>query len=80
MIGITGLGSGIDYMAMQSSYDADKVIALFESAINQGYHPNEVEQEVYRQAGVNPSDFTWYDKDRIQRRVEEIYKANGSYR
>lgn len=69
---------GTQAQIMQSAEDADKVIALFESAIMQGYHPNDVEQEVYRQANVNPSDFTWYDKQKIQRKVEEIYKSKGS--
>lgn len=77
--GITGFGQPIDYMVMQSSEDADKVIECFESAIMQGYHPNEVEQEVYRQAGVDPNTFMWYDKERIQRRVEEIYRSKGEY-
>lgn len=70
--------NGMDAMVMQSASDVDKVIALFENAIEQSYHPNEVEQEVYRQANVNPSDFTWYDKQKIQRKVEEIYKSKGN--
>lgn len=70
--------NGMNAMVMQSASDVDKVIALFENAIEQGYYPNDVEQEVYRQANVNPSDFTWYDKQKIQRKVEEIYKLKGS--
>ena len=77
MNGITGLGPGIDCMVMQSSYDADRIIQLFNSAIEQGYHPNDVEQEVYRQAGVNPNTLTWYDKQHIQNKVEEIYNRKG---
>lgn len=70
--------NSMDAMVMQSASDADKVIALFKNAIEQGCHPNDVEQEVYRQANVNPSDFTWYDKRKIQKKVEEIYKSKGS--
>lgn len=74
MNGITGLGSGIDYMVMQSSYDADRVIEIFEDAISKGYHPETVEQDVYRQARVNPADFTEFDKKRIALKVNEIYE------
>ena len=76
MIGITGMGPVMDMMVMQSSADADRVIELFESAIMQGYHPNDIEQEVYRQAGVNPADFMQYDKEKIQRKVEAAYEAH----
>lgn len=79
MRGITGCGAGIDYMVMQSSYDTDKIIAMFESAIRQGYHPVEVEQEIYRQAKVNPANLTSYDRQKIQRKVEEIYKSKEGY-
>ena len=79
-ISISGLGPGIDYMIMQSDSDADKVIKIFEDAISKGYHPVEIEQEVYRQAHVDPSNFTWYDKERIQRKVSEAYAAHYNER
>ena len=75
MYGITGLGSAADYYVMDSSQKADKVIQAFEAAIMAGYHPNDVEQKIYAETGVDPSDFTMTDKRRIQRTVEEIYKS-----
>lgn len=73
--GITGLGPAADFYMMNSSQDADKVIALFESAIAQGYHPEAVEQEVYDQAGVDPADLTDFDKRRILLKVNEAYES-----
>lgn len=73
--GITGLGYGCDYYVMNSNDNADKVIKAFEVAIENGYDPNEVEQEIYKATQVNPADFTWYDKQRIQRKVEEMCES-----
>lgn len=72
---ITGLGSAADFYVMNSSADADKVIALFESAIAQGYHPAAVETEIYKQAEVNPTNFTEFDKQRILLKVNEIWES-----
>ena len=73
--GITGLGYGFDNYMMNSNQDADAVINTFREFIKQGYHPEEIEQEVYRRTGVNPMNLTSWDKQRIQRKVEEIYQA-----
>ena len=75
MIGITGLGSAADYYVMNSSQNADTIIRAFEAAIRAGYHPNEVEQRIYAETGINPADLTPSDKNRIQRRVEEVYRS-----
>jgi len=72
--GITGIES-IDYRIMNSDAAVDTVIALFESAAKQGYTPGEVEDEVYRQAGVDPADFTSYDRSRIQASVNDIFET-----
>lgn len=78
--GISGIGSpyynGLDNMIKQSDENVDRVLALFESAIMQGYNPEAVEAEVYRQAGVDPADFTFYDKQRISKKVNEIWESN----
>ena len=78
--GITGLGPAADYYVMNSSEKTDKVIALFESAIAQGYCPELVEQEIYKQAKVNPADFTYADKERISRRVNEVWASKNNTR
>lgn len=68
--GITGLGSGFDYMVMESDYRTEKVIKAFEEYIRQGVDPTIIEQAVYEQTGTNPADLTFYDRNKIQRRVE----------
>lgn len=79
MYGITGLGSGSDCYLMNSDASADRVIALFESAAEQGLLPTDVESRVYEQAGVDPGDLTSFDKQRIQLKVNEIWEmyCNG---
>lgn len=80
-------GHGMDFRSvygtqahiMQSSSDVDKVIPMFEAAVAAGLHPEDVEQDIYRQAGVNPADFTEFDKERILKRVNEIYSAQNSF-
>ena len=65
----------LDFQIMNSDQSATRVIEMFEDAISKGYNPVDIEQEVYRQAHVDPSNFTWYDKERIQREVSEAYAA-----
>ena len=65
--------NGMDAMIMQSSEDADKVIAMFDSAIQQGFHPEAVEQDIYEQLNVNPNDLTDYDKVRISHAVNKLW-------
>lgn len=73
MWGITGIES-LDYRIMNSDAAVDTVIALFESAAEQGYAPDEVEDEVFNQAGVDPADLTSADKNRIQVTVNELWR------
>lgn len=77
MMGITGLGTGIDYMVMQSSKDADIFLKTFETYYRQGIDPNCIEQMVYSQTNINPDNFTNYDKRRITRKIEEICSGGG---
>ena len=69
---------GLECMIMQNDSDADRVIALFESAAVQGYDPVEVEAEVYKQARVNPANFTVLDRQKIQKAVNDIW-YKGAY-
>lgn len=77
MIGITGLGPAADYYVMDKSQKVDEVIAEFERLIMLGYHPNDVEQRVYRKVGVDPATFTSSDKSYIVQRIEQAYKAQN---
>lgn len=65
---------GLEFMIMQTDEDADRVIALFASAAAQGYeNPVEIESEVYRQAGVDPSEFNYLDRQKIQSAVNKLW-------
>lgn len=80
------LGQGMDFRLpfgtqfhiMQSDEDADKIIAAFEEAIRLGYHPETVEQDIYQQLNINPADLTWYDKNKISRKVNEIWASHNA--
>ena len=68
---------GIEYMIMQTDEDADRVISLFASAAAQGYDdPVTIESEIYRQAGVDPSEFNYLDRQKIQNAVNELWGCN----
>ena len=65
---------GLECMIMQNGADADDVISLFASAAAQGYEdPREIEAEIYQQAGVDPNNFTYLDKQRIQEAVNQLW-------
>lgn len=66
--------NGMEVMIMQSSENADKVIADFEEAIAKGYDPNKVIDQILTNRGLKESDFTDSDIKRINRRVEAIYR------
>lgn len=77
MYGITGLGPAADNYIRESDNKADKAIKAFEEYIKQGYHPETVERRVWIETHIDPRfDLTDSDKKRIQRQVEEIYKAH----
>ncbi len=78
MFNITGLGPAFDYYVMNSDEAADKIIKTFADYIACGYHPNDIEQTVYLETGINPGDLTDYDKRRIQTRVSEIWEQQGA--
>ena len=68
---------GIECMIMQTDEDADRVISLFVSAAAQGYDdPAAIESEIYRQAGVDPSEFNYLDRQKIQNAVNELWGCN----
>ena len=65
--------NGMDAMIMQSSENADKIIAMFDSAIQQGCHPEVVEQDIYEQLNINPDNLTDFDKVRINHAVNKLW-------
>lgn len=65
---------GIECMVMQTDEDADRIISLFASAAAQGYDdPVAIESEIYRQAEVDPSEFNYLDRQKIQNAVNELW-------
>lgn len=70
-IGVNGAQAAI----MQSAEDADHVIEDFEKAFNAGLNPNDVLREVLASRNLTEKDFTDTDIERINRKVEKIYKS-----
>lgn len=66
--------TGIEAMIYQSDETANNMIAAFEAAIENGYHPLQVEQQIYQQ--FNPDDLLDSDKNRVNRKVSEIWAAH----
>lgn len=75
---ITGI-SGLDMYIMHSSYQSDKVIDAFREAIENGHHPNDIESQVWKSTGVDPTQLPMWEKQKIQRKVEEIYQTYTGY-
>lgn len=75
IFGLTDMGrNGFMNQIMQSSSDADLIIRDFEAAIEAGYNPNDVKEQILNNRGIKESDLTDMDINRINRRVENIYK------
>ena len=76
----SGIGNPLYYeptrnMIYQSDSDADRLIKEFEKYINAGYDPNVVSAQVFSNLNINADDLMPYDIERVQRKVEEIYKS-----
>ena len=59
----------------QSQEYTDELIEVFESAIEQGYNPTVVYDNVFEQVGCNESDLTSVDKTRLIKKVNEMWKS-----
>ena len=79
MYGITGMGDPIDFIIMQSETDANTVIRNFEDFISQGHAPEEAERLAYIMANTKPENLTYYDYNRVTRRVEEVIQASSNF-
>lgn len=65
-------------MMAQSSEDTDKLIKMFELAIENGYNPNDVRDEIFSKLRISESQLTEFDKRRLKQRVEAAYKSRQS--
>lgn len=82
-IGIIGEGrknmSLMNYI-IQSEQDTNKIIKTCEELIIAGYNPNIVIEQACQKSGIRMNSLTDIDKQRIVKKVEEIYKSNQTRR
>ena len=67
--------NGFTTYIMNSSESVDKIIATFENAIKSGMDPQDALSYAVKVNNIQESDLTIADKNRINRKVEEIYRA-----
>ena len=76
--GVYGPGNqvnGLEVYIMDSSAKADKVISDFEKKLTPGMDPNVLVDQIMRDNHISDRDFTDSDVNRINRRIEAIYKS-----
>lgn len=76
-IGVVGMGrNGFMNYVMQSQETTDKLIEDFEKAFAAGHNPSdELIKQIFANRGVKESDLSDFDKKRLKRKVEEVYKT-----
>jgi hypothetical protein len=80
-IGIVGMGrNGFMNQIMQSEQNTDKIIKTCEQLIAAGYNPNIVIEQACYSCGVSMNSLTDMDKQRLVKKVEEIYRSNQTRR
>lgn len=80
-VGLVGMGkNGFMDQIMQSDQDANKIIKTCEELIIAGYNPNIVIEQACQKNGIRMNSLTDIDKQRIVKKVEEIYKSNQTRR
>lgn len=67
--------NGMEVMILESHKKADDVIKDFESVLQAGMDPNQVIDKVLQDRHYSEHDFTDMDINRINRKVEAIYKS-----
>lgn len=70
-----GRVNGLEVMAMQNAETADKVINDFEEIIKVELSPYAALDQAFERNNVTESDFTDFDLQRINRKVNAIYKS-----
>lgn len=80
-VGLVGMGkNGFMNQIMQSEQDTNKIIKTCEELIIAGYNPNIVIEQACQKNGIRMNSLTDMDKQRIVKKVEEIYKSNQTRR
>lgn len=65
---------------MQSDQDTNKIIKTCEELLAAGYNPNIVIEQACQKCGIRINSLIDIDKQRIVKKVEEIYKSNQTRR
>lgn len=73
--GNNGRVNGLEVMAMQNAETADKVINDFEEIIKVELSPYAALDQAFERNNVTENDFTDFDLQRINRKVNAIYKS-----
>ena len=80
-VGLVGMGkNGFMNQIMQSDQDTNKIIKTCERLIAAGYNPNIVIEQACQSCGVSMNSLTDMDKQRLVKKVEEIYRSNQTRR
>lgn len=81
-VGIVGMGrNGFMNHVMQSQETTDKLINDFEKAIAAGLDPTDaLRADIFAKRRVKEHDLTDFDKERLNKKVEEIYQLYRSRR
>ena len=69
-----GLPEGLEYKVMNSSMKAREFISVCKDIIRNGGNPAEKEAEIYEELEIDPDDFTYYDKERIEKEVNDFWE------
>lgn len=71
--------NGVTGMIMQNDEDVQKLIAGLKQAIDEGYNPNDVLDEVCNQLRINLDNMLDYDLNKVKKEVDE-YMQRKLYR
>lgn len=71
--------TGLGLKQMNDENEFEKILELFENAYNAGVaDPNIIAKEIYKQANANPQDWYEWEKEKLKKKVEEIW-SNGRF-
>ena len=80
-IGLVGMGTnGFMNHIMQSDQDYNKIMKTCEELLAMGYGPAIVIEHACSRNGININSLTDVDKQRLIKKVEEVYNSNRTRR
>lgn len=69
----------LKYQILQSHENLQKVLPDFQAAIDAGYDPNLVKDQIFAKYHITDSDFMDSDARKLIRQVEAMYKKKHGY-